>query len=128
VLKRSSFFAHDSETPEKVTLRTAALYRATVGFPHERADTLARRAGRLRQKGDLRRAAVALREACAISEEDAARWMMLGHLELRLGKARDAERAMKQALFLRERDGEKGKAQVVRRLLLSLGCAERPWL
>lgn len=111
-----------------MTLHRISLDRSAIDLLRDRAETLARRAGRLRQKGELRRAAVALREACALSEDDAARWMMLGHLELRLGKTRDAERAMKQALFLRERFGEKGKAQVIRRLLLQLGCAQRAWL
>lgn len=91
--------------------------------PQQRADMLARRARRLRQKGELRRAAAALREACALAEGDAARWMMLGDLHVRLGKRRDAEQAMKQALYLREQGGERRKAQVIRRLLAQLNDA-----
>jgi cytochrome c-type biogenesis protein CcmH/NrfG len=91
--------------------------------PQQRADILARRARRLRQKGELRRAAIALREACALFEGNAARWMMLGHLHVRLGNQRDAERAMKQALYLREQGGERRKAQVIRRLLSRLNDA-----
>lgn len=81
---------------------------------------LARRARRLRQKGEFRRAAVALREACALADGDAARWMLLADLHARLGKRREAERAMKQALYLREQGGEGRKAQVIRRLLSEL--------
>jgi len=91
--------------------------------PQQRADMLARRARRLRQQGEYRRAAVALREACALAEGDAARWMLLGDLHARLGKRRDAERAMKQALYLREQGGEPRKAQVIRRLLSQLNEA-----
>jgi Flp pilus assembly protein TadD len=97
--------------------------RIVVGGVEERAEKLTRRAGRLRQKGQLRPAAVALREACGLGEQDAARWMLLGHLEGKLGRRGDAERAMKQALFLRERHGEKRKATVIRKLILQLASA-----
>jgi predicted Zn-dependent protease len=103
--------------------------------PQQRADMLARRARRFRQKGELRHAVVALREACALSDGDAARWMMLGDLHVRLGQRGEAERAMKQALFLRERSGEPRKAQVIRSLLSRLesmrdgpsSSARSPW-
>ncbi|HEY3592321.1 MAG TPA: hypothetical protein VGL13_00545 [Polyangiaceae bacterium] len=96
----------------------------SIAGPHQRAEILARRARRLRRKGELRSAALALREACALVEGDAARWMMLGDLHVRLGKRREAERAMKQALFLREQSGEDRKADVIRRLLDDLVQAD----
>lgn len=118
---RSDFSTHDG-APRKTSLQHRnGLHQ--LHSPQQRADILARRAQRLRQKGELRGAAMALREACALAEGDAARWMMLGDLHVRLGKRRDAERAMKQALYLREQGGERRKAQVIRRLLSQLNDA-----
>jgi Flp pilus assembly protein TadD len=85
-----------------------------------RACDLAARAHRLRRRGDLRRAFVALREACALDEHNAPRWLWLADVLVRMGKRDDAERAMKQALFLRQQTGEKEKADVIRGLLLQL--------
>jgi Tfp pilus assembly protein PilF len=86
----------------------------------ERASELTVRALRLRRKGELRRAAVALREACALDESHAARWLWLSDVLGRMGKRHDAEQALKQALFLRQQWGEKAKANVIRGLLLRL--------
>jgi Flp pilus assembly protein TadD len=61
-----------------------------------------------------------LREATSLDEANAARWMLYARVLLQLGQRDDAGRAMKQSLFLREREGEKGKASVIRRLLLNL--------
>jgi Flp pilus assembly protein TadD len=69
---------------------------------------------------------MSFREATALDESNAARWMLYARLLVRLGQRDDAERAMKQSLFLRERSGEKAKANVIRRLLLNLaGVAGR---
>jgi len=90
----------------------------------ERAAELTVRALKLQRKGELRRASRTLREATALDESNAPRWMLFAHVLTRLGQRDDAERAMKQSLFLRERRGEKAKANVIRRLLLNLaGCA-----
>jgi Flp pilus assembly protein TadD len=86
----------------------------------DRAEELTQRALRLQRKGELRRASMTFREATALDEANAARWMMYAHLLVRLGQRDEAERAMKQALFLRERSGEKAKANVIRGLLLKL--------
>jgi len=88
-----------------------------------RADELTARAHRLRRKGELRRACLAFREACALSELDAARWLWLGDTLARMGKRDEAERAMKQALYLRLQNAEKAKATVIRQLMLKLGRA-----
>jgi Flp pilus assembly protein TadD len=69
---------------------------------------------------------MSLREATALDESNPARWMLYARALARLGQRHEAERAMKQALFLRERSGEKAKANVIRRLLLNLaGVADR---
>ena len=89
-----------------------------------RAEELTVRALKLRRRGELRRASMTLREATALDESNAARWMLYANLLIELGQRGDAERAMKQSLFLREQRGEKAKANVIRRLLLNLaGCA-----
>ena len=98
-------------------MHRSTLHRTAVFEIHERADMLAQRAGRFRRRGEIRRAAVAMGQACALSEGNAARWMLLGHLHAQLGHRRAAEHAMKQALFLRERYGEARKARVIRRLI-----------
>jgi cytochrome c-type biogenesis protein CcmH/NrfG len=90
-----------------------------------RAEELTQRAQRLRRKGELRRAAVSLREACALDEQNAARWVMLGDVLFRLGKKEEAAHALKQAVFLREQAGERSKANVVRRLILNLARPPR---
>ena len=88
-----------------------------------RAGELTARAHRFRRKGEWRRASIAYREACALDELDAARWLWLGDTLARMGKRDEAERAMKQALFLRLQNAEKAKATVIRRLMLQLGRA-----
>jgi Flp pilus assembly protein TadD len=104
-------------------LRRATCPRTNDADLAERAGELTSRAHRLRRRGDLRRACVALREACALDEQHAARWMWLGDTLARMGKRDEAERAMKQALFLRQQSDEKAKANVIRGLLLQLGRA-----
>jgi cytochrome c-type biogenesis protein CcmH/NrfG len=89
----------------------------------ERARDLAARAQKLRRKGELRRAAVALREACALEEGNAARWVSLGNVLFRMGKREEAAHALKQAVYLRERRGERTKANAIRRILLNLARA-----
>ena len=91
----------------------------------ERARELTARAHRLRRRGELRRAAVALREACGLEDSDAARWLWLADVLGDMGKRDEAEGAMKQALFLRQQAGEKAKANVIRGLLLRLGRVAR---
>jgi Flp pilus assembly protein TadD len=87
----------------------------------ERALALVRRAASLRRHGELRRAVVVLREACYLYEDDASSWALYGDLARRVGKREQAEHALKQALWLRERRGERGRAQTLRKLLLRVG-------
>src|SRR5690349_23527622 len=102
-------------------MRRAVCPRTNDADVATRAAELAARAHRFRRKGELRRACVALREACALEEQDAARWLWLGDALARMGKRDEAKEAMKQALFLRLQGGEKGKANVIRGLMLHLG-------
>jgi Flp pilus assembly protein TadD len=104
-------------------VRRASCPRTNDVDATERAEELTARAHRLRRKGELRRASIAYREACGLDEQNAARWTWLGDTLARMGKRDEAERAMMQSLFLRQRAGEKAKANVVRGLLLQLGRA-----
>jgi cytochrome c-type biogenesis protein CcmH/NrfG len=90
-----------------------------------RAEELTAKAQKLRRKGELRRAAVTLREACALDESNAARWALLGDVLFRMAKKEEAADALKQAVYLREQAGEKSKATVVRRLILNLARLPR---
>jgi Flp pilus assembly protein TadD len=85
-----------------------------------RAEELTLRALKHQRKGELRRASLTLREATALDESNAPRWMFFARVLIQLGQRDDAELAMKQSLFLREQRGEKAKANVIRRLLLNL--------
>lgn len=67
---------------------------------------------------------VAYRAACGLDEQHASRWLWLGDTLAQMGKRDEAERALKQALFLRQQNAEKAKANVIRGLLLQLGRAK----
>jgi Flp pilus assembly protein TadD len=99
--------------------KSASIKRQIIDFS-DRAEELTLRAQKLRRKGELRRAAVTLREACALEEENAARWMLLGDVLFRTGKREEAAEAMKQALYLRQQRGERGRVNTIRRILLNL--------
>jgi Flp pilus assembly protein TadD len=107
-------------------LARVASIREEISDCSERAEELTVRAQKLKRKGELRRAVVVLREACAIEEENAVRWMLLGDVLFRTGKKEDAARAMKQALYLRERWGDRARAGAIRRILLNLGRTASP--
>ena len=102
-------------------MQRPAQNRTEVAYVAERARELTARAARLRRRGEIRRAVVTLREACALDEADAARWMQLGHLLSRAGKRDEARAAMKQSLFLREQEGAKKEGQCRAVLTAALG-------
>ncbi len=70
------------------------------------------RARKLRQKGDLRRATLTLREACHLDEWRARSWTLLGVLLGEVGQRAEAVQALNQARWLRARAGEKARAAV----------------
>lgn len=78
------------------------------------------RARKLRQKGDLRRALVTLREACKLDEWRARTWTLLGAELARLGQRADAVQAFEQARWLRARAGDKARAAVTAELAARL--------
>lgn len=86
----------------------------------DRANELVRQAASFRRRGQTRKALLSLRQACYLDESRAVNWMIYGDLARRAGRRDEAERAMKQALWLRQRAGDAPRANVIRRLLLQL--------
>ncbi len=79
-------------------------------------ETLIARSRRVRDKGDVRRAVVLLRQACALDEWRARTWTLLGAFLASTGAAEEAGQALNQARWLRARAGEKARAAVTERL------------
>jgi Flp pilus assembly protein TadD len=79
-------------------------------------ETLIARSRKVRAKGDVRRAVVLLRQACALDEWRARSWTLLGAILAREGATEEAARALNQARWLRARAGEKARAAVTERL------------
>ena len=85
-------------------------------FP-SRTELLVARARRAQQRGERRQAFVALREATLLAETDARLWAMYGFACERLNRLEEAERALTQALFLRQREHDVPRAIVLRRMI-----------
>ena len=83
---------------------------------------LQRRAARHARRGEHRKAVVALREMAALGGE-ARHWVQLGHALRRARKHREAVEALKQGLFLHQRQGHAGRASTVARLILDVDPA-----
>jgi hypothetical protein len=77
---------------------------------------LLRRARRLAADGDLRKAALALRERCAIVG-DAASWVLAGAMWARAGRRDDAVAALREGMWLHQRAGSTPRARVVAELI-----------
>ncbi|HEY2408144.1 MAG TPA: hypothetical protein VGI10_19185 [Polyangiaceae bacterium] len=82
-----------------------------------RPQILVARARRAVARGEHRQAMVALREACALTEQDARLWALFGNACARLNRDADAERAFGQALYLRQREQDDARAQVLRGII-----------
>jgi hypothetical protein len=98
---------------------------AVVAAPIAAADpieTLIGRSRRERARGDIRRAVVLLRQACALDEGRARTWTLLGALLGRTGARDEALRALRQARWLRNRAGETEGAEPADVEVLALGA------
>jgi len=80
------------------------------------------RARRCARKGKWRKAAVAMRERCAL-DGDAASWVMLGSMLARARRRDEAVRAYKQGAWLHRRAGAERRAETVGRLIEQLRLA-----
>jgi hypothetical protein len=91
-----------------------------VKEPRQPAVTAVQRARRQSERGDERRAMLILREACFENEHDPALWVHYGLSCLRARKRDEGFRALAHALWLRERDRDEPRAQVMRDLIAQL--------
>lgn len=87
----------------------------------ERRDTLVRRARKLRLKGEVKKALIALREACLMDERAAWLWALYGALLGHAGRQDDARKALRHALWLRRSAGDTPRVRSTQRLLDELG-------
>lgn len=85
--------------------------------PGDSPDVLCRRAWRQRRRGEERRAMVLLRQAAYESEDDPKVWALYGAQCLRMGRMEPGRKALCQAAWLRDRRGERRKAEVTKALL-----------
>jgi uncharacterized protein HemY len=84
---------------------------------------LNQRAARLLRKGEVRKAALALREAASMAADGPA-YVRLAHVLERLGKHDEALHSLKQALYSFRHDHQRGRARTVARMILKLDPAD----
>jgi hypothetical protein len=71
------------------------------------------------RKGEVRKAALALREVASVNADGPA-YVRLAWVLERLGKHNEALHALKQALFCFRHDHQRGRARTVARMILKL--------
>jgi Flp pilus assembly protein TadD len=86
---------------------------------------LVHRARRHRRRGEHRQAMLALRKACNHQMGDPRLWTQYAVACVRVRRFEDAERALGQALWLRERARDAARARVTRQLMEQLREGER---
>jgi Flp pilus assembly protein TadD len=89
-------------------------------FP-SRAELLLGRARRAQQRGERRQALVALREAALVAETDAKLWALYGSACAKANRLAEAERALGQAIYLRQREHDLPRAASLRNVIRRLG-------
>ncbi len=72
---------------------------------------------RHRRRGEFRSAMLAMREICYRAADDARLWTLYAHHCLGAGRRDDALHALKQAVWLRQRNQDASKARVTLALL-----------
>src|SRR5688572_1575095 len=91
-----------------------------------REEVLLRQARRHSRRGEPRRAMLALRECCFAARESARLWALYGVSCWRARRYEDALSALRQALWLRERDHDERRAGVLKILLERLEGGKAP--
>jgi Flp pilus assembly protein TadD len=81
---------------------------------------LMRQARRHTLRGDTRQAMLATREACFTNRSDARLWALYGAACRRARRHDEAKDAIRQAIWLRERERDTRRAGSLQRLLLEL--------
>jgi Flp pilus assembly protein TadD len=85
-----------------------------------RVVTLLRRARRHTVRGETRQAMLAAREACFTCRTDARLWALYGAACRRARRHDEARDAIRQAIWLREREKDERRAESLQRLLTVL--------
>jgi Flp pilus assembly protein TadD len=85
-----------------------------------RVVALVRRARRHTLRGETRQAMLATREACFTCADDARLWALYGAACRRARRHDEAKNAIRQAIFLRERERDQRRAVSLQRLLVHL--------
>ena len=85
--------------------------------PPTAVEALLDRSRRLLRRGEQRRALLTLQQACFVAASDARLWALYGVQCWRMNRLDDAERALRQALWFRERARDDKRACVLTRLL-----------
>lgn len=98
--------------------RTASAYRPE---PDERFAVLLHRARKLHGRGEARKALAALREACLLDEHCAWVWTLQGAWLARLGRADEAIKLYRHALWLRRSAGDAPRVRSTQHLIDLLG-------
>ena len=93
------------------------------GFP-SRTELLLSRARRAQQRGERRQALVALREATLLAETDPKLWALYGAACVKANRMGEAERALSQALYLRQRQHDPRRANSLRSVIERLGFGD----
>jgi len=99
------------------------MQRRTAALPIDPLRALNQRAARLLRKGEVRKAALALREAVSLSPHGPA-YVRLAHVLGLLGKDAEALHALKQALYCFRHEHQRGRARTVARMILKLDPAD----
>lgn len=83
-----------------------------IPLPDDLGSILLRRARRLASDGEPRKAALALRERCAIVD-DAASWVLAGAMWARARRMDDALAALREGMWRHQRAGSTARARAV---------------
>ncbi len=75
------------------------------------------RAWRHRRRGEHRRAMLTLKEACLRDKDSARLWTLYAVQCVRAGRRDEATKALKQAVFLRQRSRDAARVRVTRAML-----------
>jgi Flp pilus assembly protein TadD len=89
-------------------------------LPESREAILLRRARKHLTRGERRQAMLALREACYYTGQDPKLWALYGVQCWRMRRLDDAADALRQAIWLREREPNDRRAGALRALLGAL--------
>lgn len=85
----------------------------------DREELLGRRARRLARKGQYRKAALALRQLAALTQEPA-HWVAMGAMFARARRVAEAIDALRQGLWLHRQRGAAARARTVARMIVAL--------